>query len=158
MNPSKTRINPDRSSGIYVAGEVHAHTRCVDININNVDREKLLKKTATEKRNSTARENLEKAFLWLLQTVMENKYDNRTNSLNRDQPSTNFTNHPPALGYQVVYACRCKKSNRHQRHPLIPSRFLPRHWLLHSFWTNEKLWKIRRSWLWYWRRRSLVMV
>ena len=62
MNQLKTRMNPDSSSGIYVVGEDRAHARKVEDNRKKAAQEKLAKKAATEKRNSTARDNRAKAF------------------------------------------------------------------------------------------------
>ena len=62
MNPLKIRMNPDSSSGIYVVGDARAHSRVVGGNRKKAAQEKLAKKAAIEKRNSTARDNREKAF------------------------------------------------------------------------------------------------
>ena len=110
MNPIKTRMNPNSSSGIYVAWEVRAHARRVEINRRNVAREKLSKKAATKKRNSAARENREKAFQRLRQTVMDNKSDSSTTALNKHKPATDFTLALQHLGTKPSMLANSKKS------------------------------------------------
>ena len=70
MNPLKTWMNPDSSSSIHVIGEAHARARKVEDNTNKSAQEKLAKKAATEKRNSTARDNRAKTFRRVFQNLM----------------------------------------------------------------------------------------
>ena len=90
MNPLKTRMNPDSSSGIYVAGEARAHARLVEINRSNAAREKLNKRAATEKRNSTSRENREEAFQRVRKTVTDNESDSLATALDKHKPATDI--------------------------------------------------------------------
>ena len=90
MNPLETRMNPDSTSGIFVSGEARAHTRIVDKNRKKAAREKQVKKAAAEQRNLTNRDNREKAFRRLRETVAKNESDSLQAALTKHKPATDF--------------------------------------------------------------------
>ena len=91
MNPLETRMNPDSSSGIHVAGGARARAQPVTENREKDAREKGSKRAETKKRNSTARDNHSKAFQRVRQTVMENETLPIKEALAKHKPATDFS-------------------------------------------------------------------
>ena len=83
-------MNPDSSSGIYLSGEARAHARIVNKDRKKAAREKQVKKAAAEQRNLTNRDNREKAFRRLRETVAKNESDSLQAALTKHKPATDF--------------------------------------------------------------------
>ena len=90
MNPADTRMNPNSSSGIYVAGEARAHARLVETNKKIYAQQKAATKVATQARNSTNRRNRAEAFQRIRKTVLEQNQEDLSKALDEHKPASDF--------------------------------------------------------------------
>ena len=91
MNPRDTRMNPDSTSGIYVAGEARAHARLVEENKRKHAQEEAAKKIRAAARNTALRNNRTAAFLRVHQTVKDNSGSlGLSDALTKHKPASDF--------------------------------------------------------------------